>query len=497
MIYQLDSQGNIINSFKNLLSIVNTLHVGRSWLYELAKKSRGGSFICGGKTFIFEEDAKKDIKIGSEEYNGDDGKYSFANGVYHWKSKGQDVSISQELADVLFFEFSKHGMDLSQSEVRLRNNIGLRDWYSLKNKLQLYKDSDIFSPETRKGYTDEEYRREAANKIHELNAYKKKAVIDEYNKYHLNQAKKWRNEAHKNLFNIDVLSNNLSLWLDKQSHKTHITSKNLTATSDPLVVATADWHFGAGVKSEYIQPEYNPSIISSLIDRLVDSINQEMSEDVTLVLDGDFIESWMGLNHIDSWKSIEAGHIGAQVVSGVIEQMLEPLLEGIYNLKRVVAVGGNHDRGTNSNKEDNLAEIASVVFYFLRRFYPNIDFTYDPFCVSKDINNLRFIVQHGYFKAPYKGKEAGDSLVNDYGSKDLFNLVLTADKHTRGVLMDSWNRRHVKIPPMFTGNFYSTSLGFSSVSGCLFIYEDEGFPKIIDKSIYSVWNEEKFKSEIE
>lgn len=487
MIYLLDDQNNVVKEFKNPFKAAQEMNIGKSWFYQKMKENKGEKFVCNGHTFIKKIDYNKPIRIGEGDFKVDAGRYDFYNGEYHWDNKNGHYVISAELADKIFFEYSIHGAGegVTAAEVRLKNNIDLRTWYSLKNRLQLYKDSDIFSPETRKHYTDEEYQEVAKQKVHELNAYRKKAVVDEYTKYHLKNAKKWRDEANRNMFNHEMVVSELAEWLDKQQDKPHVFSKNLAAKQKPIVVATADWHFGAKVKRKYTNPEYNPEVVGQLVKDLADSINAKMSESVTLILDGDFIETWMGLNHVDSWKSMEAGHFGALVVERVIENMFEPLIKNINNLDLVVGVGGNHDRGTNNNKEDNMAEIASIIFYFLQRFYPKLEFEYDPYSISRDINGIHYIIQHGYHKAPYKGS----SIIHDYGSKDLFNLVLTADKHTRGVLIDAWNRRHVKIPPMFTGNFYSTTNGFSSVSGCLFIEEDNGFPLITDKSFYSLFND--------
>ena len=489
MIYLLDDNNVVVDKFTSALDASNKLCIGKSWIYEKMKNTPHGEFECNGMRFIRAEDREESIKIGDGGFKGDEGNYSFNNGVYSWKSRGVGYEIDKDLADKLFFEFSSHGLALSQAEVRLKNGLSLREWYSLKGRLQLYKDSDILSPESRKDYTDDEYRKLAAKKINDLNTYRKRAVIDEYTKYHVNNAKKWRDKANEKTFNQEFIVSELAEWLDKQACTIKLSSENLAAKGKPIVAATADWHFGAGIDKKYTNPDYNPVIVRKLVNKFVDSINERMASGVTVVLDGDFIESWMGLNHPDSWQSIEKGHIGAVVVEKVIENMLEPIIRGVHNLDKIIAVGGNHDRGTNNNKEDNLSQVAGVIFYFLQRFYPNIEITYDPYCIDFDAYGLHYIVQHGYHSAAYKGKQAGDALVNDYGSPDLFNVVLTGDKHTRGVLMDSWNRRHLKIPPMFTGNFYSTTKGFSAVSGCLFIEEEDGLPQVIDKSFYSLFNE--------
>lgn len=500
MIYLINDKFEILEKFQSILQFSKQKNIPKSTVYDRFKKNDDAPVQIKDMLVITKEaydtitgsGDEEQIKIGANGFVGDEGNYNFDQGNYYWNSRGKMFYISQELADKLFFEFSKHGLDLTQAEVRLRNNIGLREWHSMKSRLNLYKDSDIFSPETRKNYTDEEYRAEARRKIHELNAFKKRAVIDEYNKYHIKRAKKWRDEANKKEFSREFFLAELDEWMAELPKKEVIVRKNESKNlSGPLVVATADWHVGGFSKSEYINPEYNISVIKKLMDKLIDSVNKENSSEVTLVMAGDFIESWAGLNHADTWKSIEAGKFGAEVVKSVVDIVMDKLISNIHNLKRIVGVGGNHDRGTNDAKKDAMAEVASVIFYILEKIYPEIEFIYDPFCVVKDFGNIRYIIQHGYHRAPYKGKPSGESLINDYGSQDKFNLVLTGDKHTRGIIIDAWNRRHVKIPPMFTGNRYSAREGFSSMSGCLFIREDNGLPRITDISFYSKLNENK------
>ena len=198
----------------------------------------------------------------------------------------------------------------------------------------------------------------------------------------------------------------------------------------------------------------------------------------------------MGLNHSNSWQGIEAGHYGAEVIKKAIE-MFEVIIAKVANIKRIVAIGGNHDRGTNSNKEDVESQLSTLIFYMLDRLYGDeIEFVYDPFCVEIDIDDIHYILQHGSTASSRKS----EGMVNDYGSHGLFNMVLTADRHTRGVLMDAWNRRHLQVPPMFIGNLYSTHLGFSSVSGCLKIYnKGNGLPTVIDESFYSKMGADEFK----
>ena len=483
MILKLNDKGETIESFPSLKKAGKS--VG-GYHFSISRAIKGNRKYAGfyWKNSTEEDGKKTPTKIGETSHANDNLSYKFSDNLYKWYLQSELVTVESELADRLFFEFSKHGQNLSSNEVRIRNGISLKHWHSLKNRLQLYKDSDIFAPETRKGLTDKEYRELAATKISELNAYKKKAVIDEYNKFHLNNAERWRNEANRKSFVHEKILDELSEWLEARPKYVEI-AVNKSSSTEHIIAATADWHNGAETESQYNTPKYSPDTVKSLVNAFSDRVNSYNAKEVTLAFLGDYIETWTGLNHPNSWQGIAAGYYGAKVVKETIENLFEPIIKNVANIKRIIAVGGNHDRGTNSNKEDVKSEIASLMFYMLQRLYPSIEILYNPFCVNPDLGNIRFILQHGNFNSTSKS----EALVNDYGTHAKFNLILSADKHTRAILTDGWNRRHVKVPPMFTGNFYSTSMGFSSVSGCLIIKENNGLPDIEDISFYSKLNE--------
>ena len=401
--------------------------------------------------------------------------------MYVWQGKSNTYQLPIDVADRLFFDYSKYGGNMTSFEVRTKNNISLDQWYSLKNRLQLYKESDIFSPQTRNNLTDVEYRELVSSKIRERDLFKKRTVIDEYNKFHISQATKWRDIANKKTFITDSIVDELAEWLVDRS-ATFLVAINPKAKGGNLTVATADWHRGANVPEQYNTPEFNSRVMDEIIDNLADAVNAEEAEEVTLEFHGDYIESFSGLNHINAWQGIESGMYGAKAVVGAIEGIFEKLLRKVANVTKVVGIAGNHDRGTSSNKEDVMGEIATLAFYFLNRLYGGkIEFIYDPFCVQDTRDGIRHIMQHGNTLSSKKS----EGMVNDYGDTTVFNLITTGDKHTRGILMDAWNRRHVQVPSIFTGNFYSTQLGFSSVSGALLIRSKDGLPQITDLSFYS------------
>ena len=435
---------------------------------------------CGGFRWKY-GDYDKVTTLGDISAFDDEPNYAFDGKKYSWKTKDEQFELPLEVADKLFFEFSVHGLNLSSMDVMMRNNLSPRQWHSSKNRLRLYKHSDIFSPESRASLTDKQYREVAKQKIQELDAYKKKAVVEEYNKYHLQEAKKWRDIANRKTFVLDYIVQELNEWLPTLKEVTMVTSKE--KGNIPSVAAIADIHLGARIENIYNTPQYDTSIITNkLVPAMTSKINSFNPSDVDLIIDGDIIETFTGMNHPNSWQQIGIGEFGSQIVKTSIE-VIEKMISQISNLRRIIFVAGNHDRITSSNKEDINGQVADIIAYVVRRLYNGkIKVEFDPYLWQGNINDVHYIITHGYDRSASKT----ETLVNDYaGERDMFNLVLSADKHTRNILGDGWNYRHVKIPPFFTGNAYSTRLGFSSTSGMLMIKSDNGLPEITDCSFYS------------
>jgi hypothetical protein len=112
--------------------------------------------------------------------------------------------------------------------------------------------------------------------------------------------------------------------------------------------------------------------------------------------------------------------------------------------------------------------------------------------ISQYIDGINYLLTHG--DKPYSKAEFS-KFVLDYGDQDLFNLCLEGHLHTRKerrtyvmerkiwngvdtISMDEVNYRKMICPPLFTGNWYSESLGFSS-SGGFILTQNNGSGKPI------------------
>ena len=257
------------------------------------------------------------------------------------------------------------------------------------------------------------------------------------------------------------------------------------------VVSTADFHFGAEVDDLIRSDKFNVQVLTQYLSNSADIINQKGYKEVHLALLGDFIESFTGLNHANSWKGMERGMFGMNAVILCYEILMRSFISRINNLKAVYVVSGNHDRVTSSNKEDQKGEAAQMIAYLIKEKLEGVEVDYHPMIITKVIDNICYLWTHGHLN--FIQKELSKILF-EYGKQGYYNVVIQGHKHTRQVQKTvrrkqyEWNNiqvvqldeadyRIVIAAPMFTGNFFSESIGFSSSAG-ITIIENNGNDKI-------------------
>lgn len=418
------------------------------------------------------------LAIANNELNsGKDTDVKVENDRYTWNTIYGLVDFEVSHIDELFYEYSRHGLDMSQTAIINKHNLDAWKWQSIKRKLQLVKDSNIFSPYTVSKYKGKELADKIEQKIARKYEHKGLLVEEAYKNQTLKAYQRSIQENEKKMFEKDVFYNEVMSLLPNASFSKEIPLKK-AAKNKPLVVTLADLHLGARVEHIQNTPNYSPEILESYLNQMADRINKKESKFVVLAFLGDLIESFTGLNHKNSWKGIEYGYFGSNVVIKAVE-LITRFVSKVNNVKLIIGVAGNHDRSTSDNKEDTKGEIATLIFYMLGIIYKNkieIDFNSDV--VSREIDGINYIVTHGHLGESKKG---GEKIVNEYGNSKMFNIILTGHLHSRIITTDSRKIRHIWCPSLFTGNEYSKQLGFSSTAGYLEIENNgKGFPIVTD-----------------
>lgn len=256
-------------------------------------------------------------------------------------------------------------------------------------------------------------------------------------------------------------------------------STGLTPGKKHIVASMADFHIGAHIRDLVRTPDFDIKVLLDYLHYCVYKINAYKAQKVTLNLLGDFFESLSGLNHENTFKSLGKDMWGANVIIIANEIMSTHLLSKINNLVGVNIVSGNHDRMTKSKTVDNTGEGAKVLWHMLKKDFPLLPINYSDSVLTVEIDGINYILTHGD-----KGLSKKDisKTIFDYGDNKLFNLLLEGHYHTRKtvkaleqqakfyeetevVSMDEVNYRKINVPSIFTGNYYSESLGFAGNAG--------------------------------
>jgi len=411
-------------------------------------------------------------------------RYKIRNKKYVWEGKHGHFTIPIDVADQLFYEYSRHGLDLSSTELRLKHDISLKMWYSLKFHLGLYKDSHIISPFTLDNTPKEDLRSLINERMMAKEQDKERVIIEEHNKATIKNYNKLINELKIKDVAIEKMLDDLSENLDIPEIKQVVFSP-ISSSKKHYVISIADLHIGAEAKNLLITPDFNKNILRDRLSAIAAKINKLNADKISLLFIGDFIESITGLNHISTWQHVESGEFGAQVFKSAIEILIE-FINQIANVHQVIGVSGNHDRTTPDKKMDPYNSIAEMIFYVLHKIYTisnsNINVYFHNMLQSITIDGINYIISHGD-KNVFKKKNLGSDSVLTYGKPGMFNIVLTAHLHSRDIIADHHLYRWVQVPSVFSGDFYSESNGFTALPGFISIYNDDGLPVITDYSI--------------
>lgn len=404
--------------------------------------------------------------------------YTVIDDHYTWKATNGVIKIPVSQIDRLFWEYSAHGLDLSALEVRTEHNLKPWEWNTIKTRLSLYKASNIFSPHTWENTPKNEREGMVEAKMAEKFDNEKKTVTRAYQRELENRYKKAIDGSSKERFFAEELKAELFEILPTLSK---ITVKNNTTyeKGKDIVVLLSDLHIGAEVDGLRLTKDYNNEILKGYLSKITVTVNQHLSENVTVNILGDLIESFTGMNHANSWKSLGKRMYGSKVVIRACEILVE-FLAGIHNLQGVNIIGGNHDRPTASKNEEANGEIAELIAYMLNKTLP-CEVEYNHSVLSKEIYGIQYIMVHG--DKGHSSKNKVPNILFNHGNKSKFNLVVAGHLHSRIVSLDSINSRMMHVASLFTGNAYSDDLGFTSCAGFNIIENLDGLPKVTDYTI--------------
>ena len=283
----------------------------------------------------------------------------------------------------------------------------------------------------------------------------------------------------------------LKATLAKELKKTHKPLQLDEQTNTEGVLKWADLHFGAMIEGLVKTRDFNTQILKDGLLTSVEDFNNIRFAKRHVHIQGDLIESFTGLNHINSWHSMDSKMIGATVIK-LCTKLLDEALSKINNLDTVKIIGGNHDRISKDNKEDVKGGAAEIIAYCLELIGYNVEF--HPYIISHEVQGICYINLHGDKKVSSKTSE---EIVSLYGAQGKYNFITEAHLHSaiekltaiqrskyKVIQDDKLMLRRLTLKPFFTGNYYSETLGYNTNAGYSILWANhKGLPKMLDNTI--------------
>ena len=396
-----------------------------------------------------------------------------------WEAKGTQMEIDLELLDSVFYNYSKHG--LNKTAVQVQNLLGFSavQWQSFKRTFELVKDSDVFSPYSLSQISGKERTDMIASKISEKYSEKNMRDVIAY------EANKQRGRAYEKAIKLSEgldyrrreFETAILDYVSGASKKVNVRVAKKT-TGKHGVHTIADLHIGADIEKNGVLPAYNIDIAKQRLDEAAELINQENNAKNTICFNGDFIESFTGLNHINSWKGIDKKYGYGTKATIMACELLTDFLQKVDNVEEVLIVAGNHDRVTSNNNEDVDGEVVHWIHFILNeRFKSNFNVDCSVDVISRAIDNVCYIWTHGHLTL---SKRSPAEIINIYGIPGMFCLIIEGHFHTRKVKADTSRYRSIVISSIFTGNSYSKNLGYSTLPGFVSCFSNGRYPIVVD-----------------
>ena len=389
---------------------------------------------------------------------------------YVWDTIHGAIKIPVESVDEMFFQYSRHGMNKSSTQMMQDWGLEPWEWHSLKSRLRLYKDAHIFSPYTVEITPLADMEQMVERKMSDL--YQKTHVIVEkaYNRQTLQEARKIIYQEQKKRVIADQVVDALESEL--ASIKVHVPQVTVKDSKiERLYVVISDLHIGI---------EGKEPIIRDRLSMVAEEVLSLSPKAVSVIILGDIIESFTGTNKNDTWQNLSLRGFGSQIVMTAVD-IITGFVATFASLDaECYCVPGNHDRMTSSKKDDPVGQIGLLIYEFCRRLLPGVQFYIEPDVCSFPIDDRHdFVALHGD-----KGfsRKTGLEIKSLYGTRE-YTLVLRGHYHHRQIQSDTDVVRYITVPGIVGETPYSESIGERSPAGFMMFYTKDDRLITIDQTL--------------
>jgi len=395
------------------------------------------------------------------------------NNNYIFEIKGSKKVFSIELIDKVFLFYSRRGYNYTRLKCQQRFKMTPSTFNQIQRVFNLSKDCDTLSPYTKLNNTIPELELIIERQTEEVLSSGEMTR----QKYEEGVTRKYRKVIDKHNVDLSWRDDVITELLNEYPNCVEVTlARDASNEIHEVTIVIADLHAGAKANKMKITEDWSIEDLIEKLERVAKITNSYKASKVNIVILGDLVETVSGINHPDSWKGIEGGMFGANVIIETKNILVKHLLNKVVNLNKIVATGGNHDRLQASNK---LADTGATDLIFhmieerLRLSGSDVEVIYDPVLVSFATDSFGIIGLHGD-----KGlhKRELSYLVNKFAvDRNQYQFVISAHLHSFFCQRndDQEIGRRFTVSSIVSGNSFSdVTIGRASKSGMAVLKEN-------------------------
>ncbi len=382
--------------------------------------------------------------------------YDVVDGHYHFVKEDLLYKIPVEEIDGMFYDFSKHWANLTGEQMLAKYQLKPEVWHMIKNRLRLYKDSNVISPHTAEttpeGELEEIITEASARHIDTI----KDKMVKTHEKLYAEESKR----AIKTLSNLEYFLENVERFIKEYKPKNiHFTPQNISIGIPPLTIAMSDFHFGK-------------AWTKAIVERMSYIRNYVLSQpntEVQIVSLGDLAEAFVE-GGMHPWQEAMMELKGFDLML-FISNIFEQFLSDLYTSgKRVsfVWIGGNHDRLGKTHSDDMQRTWALVVYELIKRGLSKSEIEVKILrekIESFDFWPNRFIIAHG--DDGFSNRKPEDILWKNWDNTR-HNVILFGDKHNCKI-SETKNATMIGLPALAGKGEYDARLDLHSESGFIVV----------------------------
>ena len=409
------------------------------------------------------EDLNKEIKE-EKRYEVSDEHYIFylINYDEYWNKTTKLYPINIETVDNIFKDYSKHWNNLTSQAILNKYQLKPELWHMLKNRLRLYKDSNVISPITLQRLTPEEADKKIEDVIDE-------AIQDKYKKSFVDKYDKKKKAMYKKMSTLlssqEAYMEGLSKYIQDYKPKELNFEVDKLDNNDEIMVLFSDLHIW----------KMNTDKVLERLQKMWKDIIKRPERKINLICLGDLFETIVQDGMHPNQKNTMDYHNSYDIVMLVVETLEQLIIKLIQQGKEINFTGlaWNHDRMTMDKKLDQNKLAGLLTYEIIHRGLKDMDVKFNILRKKwnkLDIMDWNIILHHWDDNASNKNTS---QILWELGDKNKHNLIVFGDKHHLETKDVADNATKIIVPAIAGANEYDKNLLLSSYSWYVVIEKDE------------------------